>query len=154
MTGMIDNRTFISWSNYLRDATNNIKEEGYLFNHIGEMDFLTLAHKRDMTYDLFLKHYMPAFEWKLNAMINKNKNLNNKFPQKRRHPINTWFDCDRKNFICILEFVRKCVFYNPNIEDFDELTDKAISDCSHMYNHWYKPLRLIYNIKIVDMKKK
>ena len=25
LTGMIDNRTFISWSNYLRDADNNLK---------------------------------------------------------------------------------------------------------------------------------
>ena len=30
-TGMIDNRACISWSNYLRDAINNLKEEGYHF---------------------------------------------------------------------------------------------------------------------------
>ena len=29
---MIDNTTNISWSNYLRDAINNLKEEGYHFN--------------------------------------------------------------------------------------------------------------------------
>ena len=51
MTGMIDNRTFISWTNYLREAINNLKEEGYPFNHIAEMDIITTAHKRDMTYD-------------------------------------------------------------------------------------------------------
>ena len=51
MTGMIDNRTNISWSNYLREAINSLKEEGYHFNHIAEMDIITLAHKRDMTYD-------------------------------------------------------------------------------------------------------
>ena len=92
---MIDNRTFISWSNYLRDAINNIKEEGYHFNYIAEMDIITLAHKRDMTYEFFLKHNMSAFEWKLNAMINKDKNLNIIIPQKWRLPISTRFDCYR-----------------------------------------------------------
>ena len=32
MTGMIDNRTFLSWSNYLRKAINDLKDEGSLFN--------------------------------------------------------------------------------------------------------------------------
>ena len=73
MTGMIDNRLFISWSNYLRETINNLKEEGYDFSHIAEMDIIVLAHKRDMTYDFYLKHNMSAFEWKLNAMINKDK---------------------------------------------------------------------------------
>ena len=81
LTGMIDNTTFVSWSNYLRDAINNLKEEGYRFNHIAEMDIITLAHKRDMTHEFYLKHNMTAFEWKLNAMITKDKNLINKFTQ-------------------------------------------------------------------------
>ena len=83
---MIDNRTFISWSNCLRDEIINLKEEGYHFNHIAEMDFLTLADKRDMTYDFYFKHNMSALKWKLNAMINKDKNLIDKFPQDWRHP--------------------------------------------------------------------
>ena len=41
------------------------------------MDFKTLAQKRDMTYDFYLKHNMAAFEWKLNDMHNKDKNLIN-----------------------------------------------------------------------------
>ena len=53
------------------------------------MDIITLAHKRDMTYDIYLKHNMPAFEWKLNAVINKDKSLIIKFPGNWRHPINT-----------------------------------------------------------------
>ena len=99
MTGMIDNRTSISWSNHSREAINNIKEEGYHFNHIAEMDIITLAQKRDMTYDFYLKHNMSAFEWKLNAMINKDKNLIDKFSQNWRHPINKRFDCYRNNII-------------------------------------------------------
>ena len=63
------------------------------------MDIITLAHKRDMTQDFYLKHIMPAFEWKLDAMINKDKNLINNFPQNWRHPINTRFGYYRNNFI-------------------------------------------------------
>ena len=99
MTGMIDIRTFISWSNYLRDAIINLKEEGYHFNHIAEMNIITLAHKRDMADDFYLKHNMPAFEWKLNAMINKDKNLINEFPRNWKNPRNTKFDCYRNKII-------------------------------------------------------
>ena len=76
MTGMIDNKTFISWSNYSREATNDLKEERYDFRHIAEMDIIILANKRDMTYEFYSKHNMPAFEWKLNAMIIKDKKSN------------------------------------------------------------------------------
>ena len=88
MTGLLDNGTFISRSNCLEDAINSLKEEGYHFNHIAEMDLITLAQKRKMTYDFHIKHNMSAFEWKLNAMINKDKNLNTKFAQDWRHPLN------------------------------------------------------------------
>ena len=94
---MINKRTNLSWSNYIRKAIDSLKEEGYHFNHIAEMNIITLAHKRDMTYDFFLKHNMPAFEWKLNAMINKDKNLINKFPRIWRHPNNIKIDCYRNN---------------------------------------------------------
>ena len=82
MTDMINNTTNISWSNYLRDAIDNLKKEGYHFNHLAGMDIITLAHKRDMTYDFCLKLNMPTFERKLNAMIKKDKNLNNKIYTK------------------------------------------------------------------------
>ena len=92
---MIDNRTFISWSTYLREAINDLKEGGYDFIYIAELDIITLAQKPDMTYYFYLKHNMSAFERKLNAMINKDKNLNNKFPQDWRHATNSKFDCYR-----------------------------------------------------------
>ena len=95
MTGMIDNRTIISRSNYLRDGINKLKEEGYSFDHIAEMNIISLAHKRDMTCDFYLKHNMSAFEWKLNAMVNKDRNLIKKFPHIWRHPFNSKFDCYR-----------------------------------------------------------
>ena len=77
MTDMIDNTTNVSWSNYIRDMI-----EGCDFSHIAEMDIITLAHKRDMANDFYLKHNMSSFEWKLNAMINKDKNLINIIPKK------------------------------------------------------------------------
>ena len=83
MTDMIKNTRIISLSKYLRDVISNLKEEeGYGFSYIAEMNIITLAHKCDMTYDFYLKHKMSAFEWKLNAMINKDKNLFDKFPKK------------------------------------------------------------------------
>ena len=99
MTDMISNTTNISRSNYLREALDNLKTERYDFDHITEMDIITRAHKRDMTYDSYLKHKMLAFERKLNALINKDKNLINKFPRNWRHPINTKFNCYRNNNI-------------------------------------------------------
>ena len=95
MKGMIDNRNFFTWSNYLRDAIINLNEEGYDFNYIAEMDIITVAHKRYMTYYFFLKQYMHAVEWKLNAMINKDKNLINKVPQDWIHHLNTKFESYR-----------------------------------------------------------
>ena len=59
------------------------------------MDIITLAHKRDMTYDFYLKHNMPAFEWKLNQLINKDKNLINKFPIFWVHPLIRKFESYR-----------------------------------------------------------
>ena len=94
MIDMINNTTNISWSNYIREAI-----EGCDFSHIAEMDIITLAHKRDMTYDFYLKHNMSALERKNNQLINKNKNLINKFPCDWRQPINVKFDCYRNNNI-------------------------------------------------------
>ena len=87
MTDMINNTTNVSWSKYIRETI-----EGCDFSHIAEMDIITLAHKRDMAYDFYMKHNMSAFEWKLNALINKDKNLIKKIPQNWRHPVNTKFN--------------------------------------------------------------
>ena len=107
ITDMINNTTNFSWSNYIREAIDSLKKEGYQFDHIAKMDVITLAHKRDMTYDFYLKHNMSAFEWKLNAMINKDKNLINKFPKNWRHPINMKFNCYRNNSFNFYSFEKK-----------------------------------------------
>ena len=93
LTSTVNNTTNISWSNYLRDTIDSLKTEGYDFKYMAEMDIITLAHKRDMTYDFCMKHNMPALEWKLNAMNNKDESIIIKFPQKWRHPINIRFNC-------------------------------------------------------------
>ena len=40
-----------------------------------------------MSYDFYIKHDMHAVEWKLNAMVNKNKGLINKVDRHWRHPL-------------------------------------------------------------------
>ena len=99
ITGMINNTTNISWSNYLREEIDSLKKERYHFDHIAEMDIITLANKRNLTYDFYLKHKMPAFASKLNAVINKDKSLINNFPRIWRRPINKKFNCYRNNII-------------------------------------------------------
>ena len=98
------------------------------------MDIITLAHKRDMTYDFYSKHNMPACEWKFNAIINKDKNLIDKFPRNWRHLIKTKFNCYRNNIIW-MEFVKEYVFYNISIENVDEIIFEACSDCSDRFIH-------------------
>ena len=83
----------------MREAIDSLKEEGYHFNQLAEMDIILLAQKRDRTYDFYLKQNMSDFEWNLNALINKEKNLINKFPQTWRHPFNMKFNCYRNNII-------------------------------------------------------
>ena len=56
------------------------------------MDIITLAHKRDMTYDLYIKHNMAALEMRLNAVINKDKNVINHFPRDWHNPLNRNFE--------------------------------------------------------------
>ena len=110
----------------MRESIDSLKTEGYHFDHKAEMDIITLAHKRDMTYDCYLKQNMPAFEWKLNAIINKDKILINKFPQTWGHPINMKFKGYRNNVI-YMEIVKEYVFHSINIEDVDEIIVKASS---------------------------
>ena len=74
-----DKKTMIPWKNFLKKVVDDFKDEGYKFNHIAEIHINTIANKMDMSYDFFFKHNMQAVEWKLNAMINENKSLINKF---------------------------------------------------------------------------
>ena len=62
------------WQKFSEDAIRDFNNIGYIFNHIAEMNIITIANKLDK-YDFYIKHNMHAVEWKLNAMINEDKNL-------------------------------------------------------------------------------
>ena len=57
---------------------DDFEDKGDTSNHIAEMHIITIANKMELSYDFYIKHNMRALEWKLNAMINKNKSLINK----------------------------------------------------------------------------
>ena len=88
-SNIFSNKTMISWEKFLDNVFDDFKE--YNFNHIEEMNIITISNKKDMAFDFYIKHNMPMMEWKLNAMINKNKNLINNFPKNWRHPLNRKF---------------------------------------------------------------
>ena len=50
------------------------------------MNIETIANKMDISYDFYIRHNVHNVEWKLNAMINKNKKLTNEFIRNWRHP--------------------------------------------------------------------
>ena len=59
------------------------------------MKILKIANEQDMSNDFYIEHNMCAVEWKLNALINRNKNLSNKFDRNCRHPLNRKFESYR-----------------------------------------------------------
>ena len=77
----------ISWQNFSGKVIDNFKNKGYNFNHIEELNIITITNKMDMSYGFYIKHNMHAVEWKLNALINKNKSLINKFNRNWRYPL-------------------------------------------------------------------
>ena len=87
MSKISDNKTRCSWQKFLENVFNNFKNEGYNFNHIAEVNIITVANELDMSYDFYFKHIMCALEWKLNVMINKSKKLINKLDRSKHHPL-------------------------------------------------------------------
>ena len=77
---LTDNQTFISWKIYVENTINRFENDGFRFTHISQMSIITVCNKMDMTYDFYMKQNMPAVEWKLNQLINKDKKLINKLP--------------------------------------------------------------------------
>ena len=95
MSILFDNRTMISWHNFLEGVIDDFKNQEDNFNHKAEMNIITVAIKTDMSYDVYVKHNMCALEWKLNAMINENKNLIIKLNRNWRYPLNRKFESHR-----------------------------------------------------------
>ena len=81
----------IPWKTFLEKVIDEFKDKGYSFYHIAEMQIITIAHKKYMTNDFYIKPNMCSVEWKLNDKINKNKSLINKVDRNWRHPSNRKF---------------------------------------------------------------
>ena len=94
-SNLSDNKTMISWSIFLEKIFSDFKDKGYSLNHIAEMHIIAIANELEKTYDFDIKHSMCALEWKLNAMINKIKNLIDKFDRNWRPPLNRKFQSYR-----------------------------------------------------------
>ena len=85
----------IPWKIFLMKVIDDFRDKGYTFNHIAEMHIITKANKMDVSYDFYIKNNLHAVECKLNAMINKNKSLINKFDSNWRHPLIRKFESYR-----------------------------------------------------------
>ena len=88
---LTDDQTPISWKIFVENRINDFRNDGFDFSHISQMNIITVCNKMDMTYDFYLKQNMPAVEWKINQLINKDKKLINKLPVSSIHPLNRKF---------------------------------------------------------------
>ena len=64
-SSLFDNKTMLAWKSFFRKVNDDFNNEGYNFNHIEEMNFITIANKLDMSYDFYIKHNMHIVEWKI-----------------------------------------------------------------------------------------
>ena len=76
----------IPWKKVLERMIDEYEDKGYTFNPIAEMHIIAIANKLDMSYDFYIN--MCCLEWKLIAMLSKNKSLINKFDRNWRHLLN------------------------------------------------------------------
>ena len=84
---IIDYKTVISWRNFLDRVINDFKIKGDYFNHVAELNFITLANKMNTSYDLYIKHNMHAVERKINKITAENPNLINSLNRFHNHPL-------------------------------------------------------------------
>ena len=87
-----DKKTMVFRKIFVENAIKKFKNEGFDFSHITQANIIIVCNKKYMTLDFYMKHKMHAIDWKLNATINKNKSLINKFPQNWKHPLNRKFE--------------------------------------------------------------
>ena len=55
-SNLFDNKTMISWPNFLEKLIDDFLKKGYNFNHIEEMKIITIANKMEMSFDFYIKH--------------------------------------------------------------------------------------------------
>ena len=90
-SNLTDNKTMISWKIFVENKINNLKSDGFDFSHISQMNIIIVCNKMDVVYDFYMKHKMPAVEWKLNQLFHKDKNLIKKLPANWIHSLNRKF---------------------------------------------------------------
>ena len=83
----MNTKTMYSSQKFLENAFKAFNNKGYVFKHIAELHIITIANKLGMSYDLYIKHKMHAFDCKLNAIFNKKPNLVNKLNHTDRHSL-------------------------------------------------------------------
>ena len=79
----------------MEELIDDYKYKRYTLICIDGLNTTLIAEKVDMSYGFYIKHNMHAVEWKLNAMIYKNKNLINNFDRNWRHILNRKFESYR-----------------------------------------------------------
>ena len=92
---LFDNRTLIPCKIWLEKIKDYLKNKGHTLSHIAEMHNITFAIKKSSAYKFYIKHNMHAVQWKLNVMINKNRNYKNLFHRNWRHPLKRNFESYR-----------------------------------------------------------
>ena len=76
---------------FVENAIDKLKEEGFDFSHISQMNIILVCINMDIACDFYMKRNMPAVEWKINQLITKDKNWINKLPTSWIHPLNRKF---------------------------------------------------------------
>ena len=84
---LIDNKTTISWRNLFDKVIIDFSNKGYDFDHITELNILTIANKMNILYDFYIKHNTHAVERKLNMISARNPNLINSLNRFHNHPL-------------------------------------------------------------------
>ena len=72
-SNLTDNKAMVFRKKFVENKINNIKNDGFDFSHISEMNIIIVCNKMYMTNDFHMKHNMSAVEWKLNQLITKTK---------------------------------------------------------------------------------
>ena len=65
------------WQKFLENAIDDLKNKGYNFNHLAEINIITIVNKMDMSHDFYITHKMCSLYWKLNKKLSKNPKLTN-----------------------------------------------------------------------------
>ena len=66
---------------------DDFNNKGYAFDHVSELNNITINNKTNVSYEFYIKHNMHAVERKLNMIIARNPHLMNSLNQFHNHPL-------------------------------------------------------------------